>query len=332
VNSSRLAADRDHLQGLYAPIGEPLQQVEEILGRELSHSDPYVDGLLRYGCLLGGKRLRPALLLLTGQALGRLNDAHRLLAAVVEMIHTATLIHDDVLDQAQTRRHLATVNSRWDNHASILLGDYLFSQAFYLASTLESTRACQLIGQATNRVCAGEMRQKGSCGDFSLSEEDYLEIIAAKTAELCAVSCELGAAYAGEPHDRARQWADYGRWLGIAFQIVDDVLDLQGDEGTIGKSLGTDLQQGIPTLPLIWLLENGGEAERRRITAALHDPLEDSRQIVLPLLRSSGALDYAMSRAATFADQARAMAASLAPSPAAAVLQRLPQFVIARSM
>ena len=134
---------------------------------------PFVDELVRYGCLLGGKRLRPALLLLAAKATGQVTDDHLTLAAVVEMIHTATLVHDDVLDEASVRRHLATVNARWDNEASVLLGDFLFSHAFYLASTLESTLACRLIGRSTNIVCEGEMRQKGSRADFSLDEASY---------------------------------------------------------------------------------------------------------------------------------------------------------------
>ena len=174
------------LQLLYAPIEQELADVEEILRRELRSEYAFVDELVRYGCLLGGKRLRPALLLLAAKASGHITQEHLLLAAVVEMIHTATLIHDDVLDEADRRRHLATVNARWDNEASVLLGDFLFTHAFYLASTTGSTVACQRIGRATNVVCEGELRQQGSRSNFALPEEDYLSIIDAKTAELCA--------------------------------------------------------------------------------------------------------------------------------------------------
>jgi octaprenyl-diphosphate synthase len=144
-----------------------------LLRQRLRSQQAYVDELCRYGCLMGGKRLRPALVLLSGKACGGIEPAHLTLAAVLEMIHTATLVHDDVLDGATTRRHLATVNSRWDNEASILLGDLLFSQAFYLASSLDDVFACRAIGQATNRVCEGELRQKGTRGDFRLSEAEY---------------------------------------------------------------------------------------------------------------------------------------------------------------
>ena len=186
------------LQLLYAPVAAELAEVERSLKAELRSDYPFVDELVRYGCLLGGKRLRPALLLLTAKAVsGRVTASIMTLAAVVEMIHTATLVHDDVLDEADVRRHLATVNARWDNEASVLLGDFLFTHAFYLASTLDNVLGCRLIGRATNIVCEGELRQKTSRGNFALSEAEYLEIIEAKTAELTAVSCRLGALFAG---------------------------------------------------------------------------------------------------------------------------------------
>ena len=171
------------------------------------------------------------------------------------MIHTATLVHDDVIDHAGLRRHLATVNTRWDNEASVLLGDFLFSHAFYLASTLDSPLACQAIGRATNIVCEGEMRQKGSRAEFSLDEATYLQILDAKTAELCACCCELGAHFSGAQASAIRRLAAYGRNLGIAFQVADDLLDVLGDEATVGKSLGTDFAQQKPTLPVIRALQ-----------------------------------------------------------------------------
>ncbi len=166
--------------------------VETLLRDEMRSNFPYVDELVRYGVMLGGKRLRPALVLLCAQAAGEVRPAHITLATAVEMIHTATLVHDDVLDEAVLRRHLATVNARWDDEASILLGDFLFSHAFYLTATVDAA-ACRLIGRATNIVCEGELRQKGSRGHFQLTEEEYFSIIHAKTAELTACSCLLGA-------------------------------------------------------------------------------------------------------------------------------------------
>src|SRR5688572_23339664 len=202
------------LQSIYAPIAEELAQVERRLQHELHSEHPFVDELVGYGCLLGGKRLRPALLLLSAKAVaGRVAPEHLTLATVVEMIHTATLVHDDVLDEALMRRHLATVNARWDNEASVLLGDFLFTHAFYLASTLDSVLGCRLIGRATNIVCEGELRQKGSRGNFELGEAEYLEIVEAKTAELTAVSCRLGALFAGAAEDVVEQLDGFGRDL-----------------------------------------------------------------------------------------------------------------------
>ncbi len=324
------STESDRLLQLYAPIADSLAEVEQILRKELRSDDPYVDELVRYGCLLGGKRLRPALVLLTAQACGQLRRDHLLLGAVVEMIHTATLVHDDVLDRAETRRHLATVNARWDNHASVLLGDYLFTHAFYLASTLDSTFACQVIGRATNLVCEGELRQKGSCGDFSLTESQYLEIISAKTAELCACSCELGAHYAGAPAEVSRRMAHYGRSLGIAFQIADDLLDLVGDERMTGKSLGTDLDQRIPTLPLIHLLSQLEPSERESLTNSLQDSSPELRARLLEKLKQQGAIDYTMDVARRYAQEASRAVEGLPENVATEVLRSLPDFVVRR--
>ena len=165
--------------------------------------------MVRYGCLLRGKRLRSALLLLVAKAAGQVDHAHLVRAAVMEMIHTATLIHDNILDEAGLRRHLDTCNARWDNKPSVLLGYYLFTHAFYLASTLDTTYACRVIGRATNTVCEGELRQVSTCGDFTLSEADYVTIINSKTAELCACAAQLGAHYAGERIQR--MWMRWNR-------------------------------------------------------------------------------------------------------------------------
>ena len=210
-----------------------------------------------------GKRLRPALLLLTAKAVGDVAPAHHTLAAVVEMVHTATLVHDDVLDEADTRRHARTVNAEWGNKVRILLGDMLFTHAFHLSSTVDR-RACELIGEATNRVCAGELKQVCERGNLHLTEADYFEIVDGKTAALTEVSARLGALYAGADEALADRLAGFGRDLGIAFQIADDLLDLTGHEGTAGKTLGTDLDQQKLTLPLIHALHNAGRKGRGR--------------------------------------------------------------------
>lgn len=319
------------LRRLYAPVAEEMEQAEKILREEMRSEHAYVDELVRYGILMGGKRLRPALVLLTAKAVGKVSPEHLVVAAVVEMIHTATLVHDDVLDDAQIRRHLATVNCRWDNKASVLLGDYLFTHAFYLASTLGSTLACRLIGSATNTVCEGEMRQKGSVGDFTLTEEEYLDIISAKTAELCACSCELGAHYAGGSLEMVARMRRFGRNLGIAFQIVDDILDVSGDETTAGKSLGTDLAQQKPTLPIIRLLRLATPADRDEVVGILHGNAADRLAGLSPHLERYEAISYAREMAREYSRQALCQLEELPPSPSRDTMAAMAEYVVVRS-
>lgn len=318
------------LDQIYASVADPLQQVERLLRQQLRSQQPYVDELCRYGCLLGGKRLRPVLVLLSAQACGPIQPDHLTLATVLEMIHTATLVHDDVLDGATTRRHLATVNSRWDNEASILLGDLLFSQAFYLASSLDDVFACRAIGRATNRVCEGELRQKGTRGDFRLTEAEYLSIIEAKTAELCACSCLLGAHYAAADATTIERLERYGRYLGIAFQIADDILDLVGREETTGKSLGTDLQQQKPTLPLIHVLQTVDAITRQQILQMAASDHRDAHQSLRQLLQQSTAIEYAQQQARHYAAQAASQLEGLSMNDALEHLHSLTRFAVHR--
>src|SRR5436190_4281607 len=222
---------------LQAPIAADLAIVEKLLAGTIATGRPGVARLMKHLENYRGRRLRPMLLLLTARACGDVCHAHHVLGAVVEMIHTATLVHDDVLDVASTRRHVPTVNALWGNQVSILLGDYLFTHAFHLTSTLGEARACRIIGEATNRVCEGELHQICQRGNLGLTEEEYFDIIDAKTAELTACCCHLGALYAGESEEVVAALTRYGRCLGMAFQIADDVLDLVGQETTTGKSL-----------------------------------------------------------------------------------------------
>ena len=206
------------LSAIYTPICSELEQVESILRTELTSDAPWIDELLQHSRLVGGKRMRPVCLLLSGACCGQLTKAHLSVAASLEMIHTATLIHDDVLDRADTRRNGPTANSRWGNKASVLLGDYLFTHAFHVATTAESIPALRRLAAASNRVCAGEMRQNAWAGNFALAEEDYLEMIADKTAELCSVACELGAEMAGADQTTSDAFAGYGAILELLFK------------------------------------------------------------------------------------------------------------------
>lgn len=319
------------LSSLYAGVRPELDRVEARLRRELRSRHPLVDEVLRHGLRLGGKRLRPALLLLSGQAAGRLAEEHIVLATVMEMIHTATLVHDDVLDEAQLRRHVDTVNARWSNETSVLLGDFLFSHAFYLASTIGTADACRTIGRATNIVCDGELRQTLSGGNLELSEDDYLAIIDAKTAELCACCCELGAQYAGGDSVSVERLASFGRNLGIAFQIADDLLDVLGQEHETGKSLGTDLAKRKMTLPLIHARDVLIGSERREFLDLVRRGDPAGVQIIPQQLEMLGSLDYASSRARYYADLAEQDLALVPPSAARETLASLAQFAIARS-
>jgi octaprenyl-diphosphate synthase len=320
------------LKLFYAPIQDELARAEETLVAELHNKSPFVNELLEYGGQLGGKRLRPALLLLTAKAIGEVKDAHYILAAVVEMIHTATLVHDDVLDEASMRRHLATVNARWNNETSVLLGDYLFTHAFYLASTLETTFGCRRIGQSTNLVCEGELRQIGSRGNHGLSESEYFAIIDGKTAELCACACHLGAHYADADSTTVTGMERYGRNLGMAFQIADDLLDLLGDESETGKSLGTDLEKQKPTLPIIHTYQSLGNSDRQAFVTLLESDSPERHEAILDWVNRCDAIEYARKTAMNFAEQARADLECLSPSASRDVLAEITEFVVARSL
>jgi octaprenyl-diphosphate synthase len=314
----------------YAPIAADLEEVERILARVLKNKHPRVAEVIDHVQHYRGKRLRPMLLLLTARACGRMTMAHHVLGAVVEMIHTATLVHDDVLDGARVRRRMATVNAVWGVQTSVLLGDYLFTHAFHLASTLDDARACRMIGEATDRVCEGELCQVLQRGNLDLSEVDYFDIIDGKTAELTACCCHLGALYSGAAPEVVQALARYGRRVGLAFQIADDLLDLVGEEKTTGKSLGTDLEQQKLTLPLIHLLNQGDKALSVRVRHILSSPDNHKRESLRPLLIESGGLQYAQRRAEKLAAEARAELACLSPSPCRSVLEALTERVVHR--
>lgn len=318
---------QEFLSELFTPIEQDLAEVDRRLRRELRHHDAFIDELAQQSFRIGGKRLRPALLLLSAQAVGGLNDAHHTLAAVVEMIHSATLVHDDVLDEASLRRHEQTVNARWSNQVSVLLGDYLFTHAFYLASTLDTTFGCRTIGRATNVVCEGELLQNAASGNFHLSREQYLKIIDAKTAELCACCCRLGAHYAGGNKLTVDLFEAFGRHLGIAFQIADDLLDLESDEEATGKSLGTDLAKQKMTLPLIYLRDQLDDNQREKLQSLV----ESSDARLLDWLEQSGALEHAREVAQSHSQLAAEQLADLPDSPAKQSLLLSCQFVTRRS-
>ena len=313
-----------------AVIAHDLEEVESILRKSFESPRPGVDRLLEHLTNYRGKRLRPTLLLVVARACGKITPAHHLLAAVVEMIHTATLVHDDVLDSASLRRHVPTVNALWGNQASILLGDFLFTHAFHLSSTLDDARACRIIGEATNCLCAGELHQICRRGALDLSEDEYFEIIDAKTAELTACCCKLGALYAGMNDDVIERLTRYGRSLGIAFQIADDMLDLAGQETLAGKSLGSDLEQQKLTLPVIHLLQSAPADQKARVRSILSAAGNHKREALLPELQAAGSLEYTRRKAQEYASAALAELECLAPSEGRAILESLADRVVHR--
>lgn len=323
-------AIRNVLESIYEPIRSELEQVEMILRAELTSNAPWIDQLLRHSRIVGGKRMRPVCLLLSGACCGQLTPSHLSVAASLEMIHTATLIHDDVLDRAETRRNRPTANSRWGNKASVLLGDYLFTHAFHVATTAESIPALRRLAAASNRVCSGEMRQNAWAGNFALAEEDYREMIADKTAELCSVGCELGAQMSGAGQEAAAAFASYGRNLGIAFQIVDDILDLVGHSETVGKTLGTDIALQKPTLPIIHCLNSQTPVQRGEWVERLEQGDAPTAEVMQWLL-STNSIEYARSVASSHCDLAIGFANSLPANKYSAALKQMAQFVLQRN-
>ena len=312
-------------------IGTDLLEAEQVLMNELRSDNAYVSDLLQHSTRFRGKRLRPMLLLLTAKASGGICDDHKVLAAVVEMIHLATLVHDDVLDEAETRRHVATVNARWNNETSVLFGDYLFTHSFHLASSLETTYACRRIGRATNIVCEGELSQIKERGNLDLSEEAYFKIIDGKTAELTALCGHLGARYANAETPIVDAMEQYGRSLGLAFQIADDVLDLMGNEHKTGKSLGSDLQKQKLTLPLIRLLSTATEEDAAAVRTILSRPNESTRDQLMPYFERSDAFEYTNQRAKTLVQDARRQLELLPSTPARRILAEIAEFAVQRS-
>jgi octaprenyl-diphosphate synthase len=313
----------------FGPVAADIEAAEQVFVATLvpyrSPIAPLVQHLKHYR----GKRLRPALLLLAAKACGKVTPAHHTLAAAVEMIHTATLVHDDVLDEADVRRHVPTVNAGWGNKVSILLGDMLFTHAFHLTSMVDG-RACRIIGEATNRVCAGELRQVCERGNLHLMEADYFAVIDGKTAALTECCGRLGALYAGASDDVANHLAAFAHHLGLAFQIADDLLDLVGDEAAAGKTLGTDLREQKLTLPVIHCLNRLPAADADRLRDAIRAGGPDVGAVVLAALEKTQSVAYARRRAEELARSARHELECLPRSECRTVLELLTEWAVRR--
>ena len=285
-----------------------MRQVDQVIAKRLDSGVPLVGSVSHYIITAGGKRLRPALLLLCCGALGFKGDQRFNMAAVVEFIHTATLLHDDVVDESMLRRGNATANARFGNPASVLVGDFLYSRAFQMMVDAQSMRIMQVLADATNVIAEGEVMQLMNMHNAGLDEAGYLQVIRSKTAKLFEASARVGAILSGADTLQEEACAEYGQALGTAFQVIDDVLDYAGDASVMGKNLGDDLREGKATLPLIAAMQRGTEQERTAIQMAIENGDVDKLDEVVRIVKSTGALDVA--RAAARDEAQRAIAAA----------------------
>ena len=279
------------------PIAESLDRVIEAFDDELRSELPFVNRLTDQVRRYRGKLLRPRLLLMAGRAAGDIQDEHITLAAVVEMVHMATLVHDDVLDDADVRRRSATINQITGNEGAVLLGDYLISHAYHLCSTLDSSYASRRIAAVTNTVCEGELMEIENRGNFDLTEPEYLDIIRRKTAALTSLCCELGASASGAGDRVAANLSAYGLELGMAFQIVDDLLDLTATERETGKTVGRDADLGTITLPLIRFMARASRDENARLLGILSGADACKTEQIRELIADSECIDEAIETA-----------------------------------
>jgi len=305
-----------------ALIADDMREVDKVVAARLDSSVALVGNVARYIILAGGKRLRPALLLLMSGALGYAGAQRFNLAAVVEFIHTATLLHDDVVDASTLRRGRATANEHFGNPASVLVGDFLYSRAFQMMVETGDMRVMQILADATNVIAEGEVQQLVNTHDAALSERGYLEVIRSKTAKLFEASARLAAVLAGSGTEVEGQCAAYGQALGTAFQVIDDALDYDGDAHEMGKNLGDDLREGKMTLPLIIAMQRGTEAQKALLRRAIEAGSTEDLGAVVEVVRRTDAMSATRAAAAT---QARLAMDALAAFPANSYTQALLQ-------
>jgi octaprenyl-diphosphate synthase len=316
---------------MLAPVAGDLARVDALIGARLDSDVALVREVARYIVASGGKRLRPALLLLACRALGYGGEARLQLAAVVEFIHTATLLHDDVVDESHLRRGRATANAAFGNAAAVLVGDFLYSRAFQMMVELDDMRVMRVLAEATNTIAGGEVLQLMGSHDPEVDEARYLEVIRRKTAKLFEAAARLGGVLARSAPAVEAGLADYGMHVGTAFQLIDDVLDYSGDEAAIGKSLGDDLAEGKPTLPLIYAMRHGSAEQAAVVRRAISDGGREDFGAVLQVIRASGALDYARAVARREAEAAAGAIGALPGSEYKDCLLELASFSVTRS-
>jgi len=320
------------MEAVLALIGEELKSVEMQFRKDLESNVPLIRKVGEYVLSSGGKRIRPAMLLLAAKLCDYKGSRHVPLASVVEFIHTATLLHDDVVDSANMRRGLASANTLWGNEASVLVGDFLFSKSFSLMVADGDLNVLRVLSAATTRIAEGEVLQLICTSDVDLTEEKYIEVVVCKTAVLLAAACQAGAIIGGATPEQEDALAAFGMDLGIAFQLMDDTLDYTADEKEFGKSIGHDLEEGKVTLPLIETLRKCSDEERETVSEiVVKEELnhEDFEQ-VLALVNAHGGIEYTVHRARDYVAAAKSRLEIFADSPVRDAMFRLADYVVTR--
>ena len=308
---------------------DDMQAVDELISTSLASDVALVSQVSEYIVLSGGKRLRPLIVLLASKALGYEGQQHRRTAAIVEFIHTATLLHDDVVDSSERRRGMDSANTVFGNQASVLVGDFLYSRAFQMMVDIDSMRIMQILADATNTIAAGEVMQLMNVHDPDTSEESYRKVIYRKTARLFEAGAQIAAVLANRPADEAALMA-YGQNLGVAFQLFDDALDFNASADELGKNLGDDLAEGKATLPLIYAMQKGSDTERAMIRQAIMDGGLDHMDDIQAVMATTGALRYTAMRAQEAADQAIIALAGIPDSDHKQALIAIADFAVQR--
>lgn len=307
-----------------------MQAVDAVIRKSLHSDVVLINQVADYIINSGGKRLRPALVLLSAGVFGKVAARHHELAAVVEFIHTATLLHDDVVDESAMRRGRATANTLFGNAASVLVGDFVYSRAFQMMVGVQNMRVMEVLAEATNIIAEGEVLQLLNCHDADITDEAYLKVIHYKTAKLFEAATRLGAIICNTSAQDEQAMAEYGMRLGTAFQLIDDVLDLSGDSQNIGKNLGDDLAEGKPTLPLLFAMRNGTKQQRMVIRHAIEEGGLDELPAVIKAVHETGALDHVRKLARNEADIACAAISHMPPSKHHQALISLAEFAVSR--
>ena len=319
------------LSAIRSLIAEDLKATDTLILDRLQSDVVLINQIGHYIVNSGGKRLRPMIVLLAARALGYQGQHHIDLAAVIEFIHTATLLHDDVVDDSDMRRSRETANNLWGNAASVLVGDFLYSRAFEMMVAVDSMPVMDILSHATNRIAEGEVLQLLNCNDPDTDESRYRDVILRKTATLFEAGARLGGVLTGAPKGQEQALADYGRHLGMAFQMIDDALDYGSSDQDIGKNIGDDLAEGKPTLPLIRAIETGTDQQRTLLREVIEQGGQGRIEEVMAAIAATDAIEYTARLAAAEADLAKQALEQLPPSAFRSALGALADFSVSRS-